>query len=71
MDTHKETQYQQDLIEALQDPVESAAYLESAKEEDKELVLLALSNLIKANQSYAFRQINTVYNSQVVLLIPC
>lgn len=59
MDTNKETQCQRDLIEALQDSVEATAYLEAAKEEDgKELVLLALSNLIKANQSSAFRHAN-------------
>lgn len=40
-----ETEYQKDLIEALKDPAEAAAYLNAALEEgDRETFLLALRN---------------------------
>ncbi len=61
MDTHEEIQYQQDLVESLIDPVKAAAYLEAAMEEDRKAVLLALRNLIKAYQNFAFRHINKLY----------
>ena len=41
--------YQEDLIEALKDPREAAAYLNAAMEEgDRELFLLALRNVAEA-----------------------
>ncbi|SKA22064.1 probable addiction module antidote protein [Trichlorobacter thiogenes] len=44
------TDYQRDLIEALKDPTEAAAYLNAALEEgDKETFLLALRNIAEAN----------------------
>ncbi len=44
------TEYQKDLIEALKDPVEAAAYLNAALEEgDRETFLLALRNIADAN----------------------
>jgi len=44
------TDYQKDLIEALKDPVEAAAYLNAALEEgDKETFLLALRNIAEAH----------------------
>jgi len=44
------TAYQQDLIEALKNPEEAAAYLNAALEEgDKETFLLALRNVAEAN----------------------
>lgn len=44
------TEYQKDLIEALKDPVEAAAYLNAALEEgDRETFLLALRNVAEAN----------------------
>mgnify|MGYP000930784136 FL=1 len=44
------TDYQRDLIEALKDPAEAAAYLNAALEEgDKETFLLALRNIAEAN----------------------
>lgn len=44
------TDYQRDLIEALKDPAEAAAYLNAALEEgDKEAFLLALRNIAEAN----------------------
>lgn len=44
------TTYQEDLIEALKDPREAAAYLSAAKEEgDGELYWLALRNVAEAN----------------------
>jgi probable addiction module antidote protein len=46
----KQTDYQKDLIEALKDPEEAAAYLNAAIEEgDKETFLLALRNVADAN----------------------
>jgi len=46
----KQTDYQKDLIEALKDPVEAAAYLNAAIEEgDRETFLLALRNIAEAN----------------------
>lgn len=46
----RQTDYQKDLIEALKDPTEAAAYLNAAIEEgDKELFLLALRNVAEAN----------------------
>ena len=43
------TTYQEDLIEALKDPREAAAYLNAAMEEgDCELFLLALRNVVEA-----------------------
>jgi len=44
------TEYQKDLIEALKDPAEAAAYLNAALEEgDKDTFLLALRNIAEAN----------------------
>jgi DNA-binding phage protein len=44
------TEYQKDLIEALKDPVEAAAYLNGALEEgDRKTFLLALRNVAEAN----------------------
>jgi DNA-binding phage protein len=44
------TEYQKDLIAALKDPVEAAAYLNAAqKEGDRETLLLALRNGAEAN----------------------
>ena len=44
------TSYQKDLIEALKDPYEAAAYLNAAIEEgDREVFLLALRNMAEAN----------------------
>ena len=46
----KQTEYQKDLIEALKDPIEAAAYLNAALEEgDKDTFLLALRNIAEAN----------------------
>ncbi len=46
----KETQYQQDLINSLKDPIEAAAYLNAAIEEgEKEVFLLALRNVAEAH----------------------
>lgn len=48
------TEYQKDLIEALKDPEEAAAYLNAALEEgDRELFLLALRNVAEANGGMA------------------
>ena len=63
METYQETQYQQDMIESLKDPVEAAAYLEAAMEEkDKEIILLALRNLMQAYQNAGFRHGNISLN---------
>ena len=44
------TPYQKDLIEALKEPAEAAAYLNAAIEEgDREVFLLALRNVAEAN----------------------
>jgi len=44
------TTYQEDLIEALKDPQEAAAYLNAAMEEgDRSLFLLALRNVAEAH----------------------
>lgn len=44
------TEYQKDLIKALKDPVEAAAYLNAALEEgDRETFLLALRKVAEAN----------------------
>ena len=46
----KTTTYQEDLIEALKDPREAAAYLNLAmEEEDRALFLLALRNVAEAH----------------------
>jgi probable addiction module antidote protein len=46
----KTTTYQKDLVEALKDPCEAAAYLNAAIEEgDREVFLLALRNVAEAN----------------------
>jgi len=46
----KQTEYKKDLIEALKDPQEAAAYINAAIEEgDRETFLLALQNAPKAN----------------------
>ena len=46
----KQTEYQKDLIEALKDPQEAAAYINAAIEEgDRETFLLALRNVAEAN----------------------
>lgn len=48
--TKKTTTYQEDLIEALKDPREAAAYLNVAMEEDdRALFLLALRNVAEAH----------------------
>jgi probable addiction module antidote protein len=48
--TKSNTSYQKDLIEALKDPCEAAAYLNAAIEEgDREVFLLALRNVAEAN----------------------
>ena len=48
------TEYQKDLIEALKDPAEAAAYLNAALEEgDRETFLLALRNVAEANGGMA------------------
>jgi len=48
------TDYQKDLIEALKDPAEAAAYLNAALEEgDREAFLLALRNVAEANGGMA------------------
>lgn len=48
------TEYQRDLIEALKDPEEAAAYLNAALEEgDREAFLLALRNVAEANGGMA------------------
>ncbi|WP_291323607.1 hypothetical protein [Desulfonatronospira sp.] len=63
MDTRQETQYQQDLIESLKNPGEAAAYFEAAMEEkDKEIILLALRNLLRAYQGAGFRHGNISLN---------
>jgi probable addiction module antidote protein len=50
----KLTTYQEDLIEALKDPREAAAYLNAALEEgDRELFLLALRNVAEAHGGMA------------------
>lgn len=46
----KVTSYQEDLIEALKDPAEAAAYLNAAIEDgDREVFLLALRNVAQAH----------------------
>lgn len=46
----RSTTYQEDLIEALKDPQEAAAYLNAAIEEgDRTLFLLALRNVAEAH----------------------
>ncbi len=50
----KTTTYQEDLIEALKDSREAAAYLNAAMEEgDRELFLLALRNVAEAHGGMA------------------
>lgn len=50
----KTTTYQEDLIKALKDPREAAAYLNAAMEEgDRELFLLALRNVAEAHGGMA------------------
>ncbi len=50
----KSTTYQEDLIEALKDSREAAAYLNAAIEEgDRELFLLALRNVAEAHGGMA------------------
>jgi len=50
----KTTTYQEDLIDALKDPREAAAYLNAAMEEgDRELFLLALRNVAEAHGGMA------------------
>jgi probable addiction module antidote protein len=50
----KTTTYQEDLIEALKDPREAAAYLNAAIEEnDRSLFLLALRNVAEAHGGMA------------------
>jgi len=52
--TKKVTTYQEDLIEALKDPREAAAYLNAAMEEgDRALFLLALRNVAEAHGGMA------------------
>lgn len=48
--TKKNTTYQEDLIEALKDPVEAAEYLNAAIEDgDKAVFLLAMRNVAQAH----------------------
>jgi DNA-binding phage protein len=48
--TKRMTTYQEDLIEALKNPREAAAYLSEAMEEgNRDLFLLALRNVAEAN----------------------
>lgn len=48
----KSTEYQNDLIEALKDPCEAAAYLNAAIEEgEREVFLLALRNVAEARKN--------------------
>ncbi len=48
--TKKITSYQEDLIEALKDPLEAAAYLNAAIEDgNKEVFLLAMRNVAQAH----------------------
>lgn len=50
----KITEYQKDLIAALKDPIEAAAYLNAALEDgDREAFLLALRNVAEANGGMA------------------
>jgi probable addiction module antidote protein len=50
----KTTSYQEDLIEALKDPREAAAYLNVAMEEgDREVFLLAMRNVAEAHGGMA------------------
>ncbi len=50
----KTASYQEDLIEALKDPREAAAYLNAAMEEgDRELFLLAMRNVAEAHGGMA------------------
>jgi len=50
----KTTTYQEDLIEALKDPKEAAAYLSAAMEEnDRSVFLLALRNVAEAHGGLA------------------
>lgn len=50
----KTTTYQEDLVEALKDPREAAAYLNAAMEEgDRALFLLALRNVAEAHGGMA------------------
>jgi len=50
----KTTSYQENLIEALRDPREAAAYLNAAMEEgDRELFLLAMRNVTEAHGGMA------------------
>ncbi len=50
----KTTSYQEDLIEALKDPYEAAAYLNAAMEEGaRELFLLAMRNVAEAHGGMA------------------
>jgi len=52
--TKRATTYQEDLIEALKDPREAAAYLNAAMEEDDRAVfLLALRNVAEAHGGLA------------------
>src|SRR3989337_3323987 len=52
--TKKITTYQEDLIEALKDPVEAAEYLNAAIEDgDKEVFLLAMRNVAQAHGGMA------------------
>lgn len=47
---NKITSYQEDLIEALKDPIEAAAYINAAIEDgDREIFLLALRNVAQAH----------------------
>lgn len=48
--TKKITSYQEDLIKALKDPIEAAAYLNAAIEDgDREVFLLAMRNVAQAH----------------------
>ena len=52
--TNKVTTYQEDLIDALKDPCEAAAYLNAAMEEgDRSVFLLALRNVAEAQGGMA------------------
>lgn len=48
--TKKIASYQEDLVEALKDPLEAAAYLNAAIEDrDKEVFLLAMRNVAQSH----------------------
>jgi len=66
------TEYQKDLIEALKDPREAAAYLNAALEEgDKDAFLLALRNIAEANGGMKAVAEKAHLNRERVSIAPC